>query len=173
MWQLIGNLKQFYQSDKAQGHWETVDICKLIMSVREITRTKWETEHRGAGKSIQFELHLNDVPSVRANETELKQVLVNLVFNAVDAIQQDSGILSISTSHLGSKVVVEVADTGAGMSDEVMSHCFEPYFTTKESHGTGFGLSICHGIVKRHNGDIEVSRRKDGGSVFRVTLPVA
>ena len=167
---LVSNLQHFYRL-KGEGERTSVDLHELVKAVREITRTKWKTQQLGLGTQIRFELDLSDVPSVTASETELRQVLVNLVFNAVDAMES-GGVLTISTSFTSDEVVIEVADTGPGMTDEMMHRCFEPYSTTKDS-GSGFGLSVVHGIVKSHDGRIEVDRPTEGGTVFRIFLPPA
>jgi len=113
------------------------------------------------------------VPQIEAYASELNQVWTNLVDNAVDAMG-GSGTLRVSTRLDGDHVVVEVADTGPGMSEEVARQAFEAFFTTKEpGQGTGLGLDIARRIVAdRHGGTIEVASRTPG-TVMRVTLPVS
>ena len=167
--ELVRNLRQFNQLDQSDDLTEMVDLCDLVKSVREITRPKWEIERRASGVQIRFDLRLNAVPAVRGNRTELRQVLVNLIYNAVDSIET-SGVLTIGVSRLAGDVLVEIADTGCGMSSDVMLRCFEPYFTTKGA-GKGFGLSVCHGLVAKHGGRIEVSSSIGNGTQFRLILP--
>jgi signal transduction histidine kinase len=115
--------------------------------------------------------HAPDVPRIMALAGELNQVWTNLITNALDALG-DSGTLRVSTRRAGDAVVVEVADTGPGMSAEVAEHVFDPFFTTKGvGQGTGLGLDISRRIVERHSGDITVES-KPGNTVFRVRLPV-
>jgi signal transduction histidine kinase len=108
---------------------------------------------------------------VTANPGELNQVWTNLIDNAVDAMD-GSGTLTVRTSASEGHVVVEICDTGSGMSDEVAAHAFEPFFTTKEvGKGTGLGLDISRRIVvERHGGEIGVES-KPGATVVRVRLP--
>jgi signal transduction histidine kinase len=114
----------------------------------------------------------DSVPAVTANPGELNQVWTNLIDNAVDAMDC-SGALTIRTYADDRAVVVEICDTGHGMSDEVAAHAFEPFFTTKEvGKGTGLGLDISRRIVvERHGGEISMDSRP-GETVFRVRLPL-
>ncbi len=114
----------------------------------------------------------DSVPTVTANPGELNQVWTNLVDNAVDAMD-GAGTLTVRTYADERHVVVEIGDTGAGMTDEVAAHAFEPFFTTKEvGKGTGLGLDISRRIVvERHSGEIEVDS-EPGRTVMRVRLPL-
>jgi signal transduction histidine kinase len=117
------------------------------------------------------------VPPVQGNEARLGQVLLNLIVNAAQAIPEGhAGDNTISLSiRPGEReqVVIEVSDTGIGMSPDVASRIFDPFFTTKEGVGTGLGLAICHGIVAKLNGDISVESRLGHGTTFCVSLPRA
>jgi signal transduction histidine kinase len=113
-----------------------------------------------------------DVPVIHALAAELNQVWTNLLTNALDAMG-DSGTLRLSTRRDRSSVVVEVADTGPGMSPETRQHAFDPFFTTKQvGEGTGLGLDISRRIVDRHHGEITIDAAEPGGTVLRVRLPV-
>jgi CheY-like chemotaxis protein/anti-sigma regulatory factor (Ser/Thr protein kinase) len=102
---------------------------------------------------------------VAGNGAELREVLTNLIFNAVDAMPK-GGNISLRTRCDGNQVVLEVSDTGKGMTEEVRQRCFEPFFTTKGAHGTGLGLSMVHGILQRHQATIEIKSEVDKGSTF-------
>ncbi len=114
--------------------------------------------------------------AVLATRSELEQVIVNLVVNARDALPT-GGKIAVSTGRLPptsdapARVVLQVADSGTGMSAEVQASIFDPFFTTKEGSGTGLGLSTVYGIVQRAGGTITVDSRLGEGSTFRVTLP--
>ena len=143
--------------------------------------------HRVLGETIklQIECALN-LPTLVADEPQIEQVLINLVVNARDAMPQ-GGTLIIATTlaHLsaaellsypealpGEFIIITVSDTGIGMTNEVLRRLFEPFFTTKEKgKGTGLGLATAYGIVKQHQGWIEVSSELGRGSTFRVVLP--
>lgn len=109
---------------------------------------------------------------VHANPEELKQVFLNLFMNALDAMP-NGGKLSVKLIQRRKTLLVQVADTGPGIASESMPHLFEPFFTTKaEGQGTGLGLYVCYGIVRRHGGRIFVRNRKEGGAEFTIRLPM-
>jgi signal transduction histidine kinase len=113
------------------------------------------------------------LPAIVADAGQLEQVLVNLVVNAIHAMP-DGGALTITTERAGDAVVLTVEDTGVGMSADVLSRAFMPFFTTKGvGEGTGLGLSVVHGIVTAHGGTIEADSEPGHGARFRVLLPMA
>jgi signal transduction histidine kinase len=122
---------------------------------------------------VKVELPDSRLPApVHANPEELKQVFLNLFMNALDAMPL-GGRLSVRMIHRRRTLLVQVADTGTGITPETMPHLFEPFFTTKaEGQGTGLGLYVCYGIIKRHGGRIAVRNRKDGGAEFTIRLPL-
>src|SRR5437868_9019827 len=107
-----------------------------------------------------------------SDESELREVLVNIVFNAVDAMPQ-GGTLTLSAQGVDGVVEISVSDTGIGMSEEVRQRIFDPFFTTKGKTGMGLGLAVSYGIVRRHEGSIEVESEVGRGTSFRIKLPVA
>jgi CheY-like chemotaxis protein len=109
---------------------------------------------------------------VMGDDSELREVLVNMVFNAIDAMPE-GGTLSLSTRTVDDSVVIKVVDTGVGMYPEVRSRIFDPFFTTKGTAGLGLGLAVSFGIIRRHSGNIEVDSTYGSGTEFRITLPVA
>ena len=113
-----------------------------------------------------------DLPAITADPAQLKQILVNLVVNAVQAMPQ-GGKLTIGTRAIDSVVELSVEDTGSGMSEEVLEKIFLPFFTTKDvNEGTGLGLAVVHGIVTAHGGSIDVKSRLGDGARFEVRLPL-
>ncbi len=120
--------------------------------------------------------YAEQLPPVLANNEQMVQVLMALMLNAVDAME-DGGILTLRTRHHSGRreeVIVEVQDTGSGISEQELGKIFEPFYTTKPpGRGTGLGLSICYGIVEQHRGRLEVDSTPGLGSTFRVYLPVA
>jgi CheY-like chemotaxis protein/anti-sigma regulatory factor (Ser/Thr protein kinase) len=141
--------------------------------VREITRPRWKSRAESEGVHISLELQLgSDEPRVMGDESELREVLVNLVFNAVDAMPQ-GGTLMLSTRESNGAVEIAVADTGEGMAEEVRTRVFDPFFTTKGKAGMGLGLAVSYGIVRRHEGSIEVESEVGRGTTFRMRLPAA
>ena len=113
---------------------------------------------------------MGKIPVINGNAGELRDALTNLIFNAVDSLPK-GGTITIRTAQTEQHVRIEVADSGAGMSEEVKAHCFEPFFSTKGEHGTGLGLAVVDSVVKAHNGSITCRSSPGGGAVFTLTLP--
>jgi two-component system NtrC family sensor kinase len=113
-----------------------------------------------------------DLPYVEASQSELQQVLLNLINNALDAMEKNGGILNISTWLKGANFIIEVADNGPGIPEANREKIFDPFFTTKPvGKGTGLGLSICYGIIKKMGGEIEVMSTVGTGTTFIITIP--
>jgi PAS domain S-box-containing protein len=158
----------------------TLDLNDLIAGFEKMI-------HRVIAEDIDMTFVLaNDLPAIKADETQMNQVLLNLVVNARDAMA-DGGILTISTGMMdvearyvqthpdvqpGRYVMLSVADTGIGMERDVSDRMFEPFFTTKPG-GSGLGLSVVYGIVKQHGGFVEVVSERGRGTTIRVFLPRA
>jgi signal transduction histidine kinase len=126
---------------------------------------------REAGKAVAFETDLADPATVSGIGAELREVLTNLICNAMDAIPGD-GLVTLRTRSQGDEAIAEVIDTGAGMTPEVRERCLEPFFTTKGDHGTGLGLAMVFGIIKRHQGTLEIESEAGKGTTVRIRLPV-
>jgi signal transduction histidine kinase len=153
---------------QSQPRKSNVDLNAVVREGLEFIEARCRTEGIAVEKRLGQAL-----PAVRADPGQLRQVLVNLAVNAVQAMPK-GGRLAIETRAEGQDVVLEVADTGVGMSEEVQRQIFMPFFTTKDvGQGTGLGLSVVHGIVTAHGGSIEVESRPGRGSRFVVRLPLA
>jgi two-component system NtrC family sensor kinase len=114
-----------------------------------------------------------DLPSVHVSETELQQVFLNLINNALDAMEKKGGSIDIKSRLEGEHIAIEVADTGPGIPEANLARIFDPFFTTKPvGKGTGLGLSICYGIIKKMGGEIVVHSIVDMGTTFRVLIPL-
>jgi two-component system NtrC family sensor kinase len=143
-------------------------LMPLVADVAEMLR------HVGrfAGRSIEIDTDQDAL--VMANPQEIKQVVLNLLVNALDSIAEN-GHVRVAARRSGGEAVLTFTDDGCGMTDEVLEHLFEPFFTRRKSgQGTGLGLSIVHRIVADHGGRIAASSAGPGqGATFRVTLPLA
>ena len=114
------------------------------------------------------------IPPIRVAQTELQQVFLNLINNALDAMEKRGGVLDIKTRRHGDEIIVEVTDNGPGIPKANLSRIFDPFFTTKPvGKGTGLGLSICYGIIKKMGGEIEVQSVVDVETTFRVRIPLS
>lgn len=125
-------------------------------------------------RDIDFALRVDEgLPRVRGDHERLRQLLLNLLFNAADALG-GKGKIEVSTENGGGVVKLTVEDDGPGVDEAILDHVFDPFVTTKAAgQGTGLGLAVCHTIVDRLGGSIEASNREDGGARFQVTLPAA
>ena len=121
---------------------------------------------RAEGAPITVAFELEPVPPVCGNAAELREMLTNLVFNAVDAMPE-GGAITLRARAEGAEVVVEVADSGTGMTEEVRQRCLEPFFTTKGDAGTGLGLAMVYGICQRHEATMEIESELGRGATFR------
>ncbi|MBW1732454.1 MAG: GHKL domain-containing protein [Deltaproteobacteria bacterium] len=124
-------------------------------------------------KNVEIRLQLDEnLPRIYSDRGQLQQVFLNLLTNALEAVEEEGFITITSWQDGPDKVAVSVQDNGRGMSKETMEHIFEPFFTTKREYGTGLGLSITYGIVKKLGGDIHVASQESVGTTFTVFLPL-
>src|ERR1044072_6548484 len=164
---------QDFARQRRDHDFQPVSVDQLLLDVREITRPRWKSRAESEGIHISLELQLgSDEARVMGDESELREVLVNLVFNAVDAMPK-GGALMLSTRESAGTVEIAVADTGTGMAEEVRSRVFDPFFTTKGKAGMGLGLAVSYGIVRRHEGNVDVESELGKGTTFRIKLPTA
>jgi signal transduction histidine kinase/CheY-like chemotaxis protein len=163
---------QDFARQRRDHDFELVSVDQILTDASEITRPRWKTCSEAANIQIGLDLQINSNAMIMGDDSELREVLVNMVFNAVDAMPE-GGTLRLAASTVGETVVISVADTGVGMYPEVRSRVFDPFFTTKGKAGLGLGLAVSFGIIRRHGGNIEVESSYGNGSEFRITLPLA
>lgn len=153
---------------KTESSNQEIDLTELIVELIDLTRQR--TKYSNVKVEVNM---LTDLPTITASSTELQQIFLNLVNNAIDAMEQSGGIVTISSQHHSNKILVKVSDTGPGIPQSNIDRIFDPFFTTKPvGKGTGLGLSICYGIVKKMGGDINVESEAGVGTTFSVFLPV-
>lgn len=163
---------QDFARQRRDHNFELVSIDQILMDASEITRPRWKNCAEASNIHINLELEIGSNAMVMGDDSELREVLVNMVFNAVDAMPE-GGTLKLSSQTAGDQVVIKVADCGVGMYPEVRSRIFDPFFTTKGKAGLGLGLAVSFGIIRRHGGNIEVESQYGQGTEFRITLPVS
>jgi PAS domain S-box-containing protein len=165
----VGRIRRFARRD-VDRRLEHVDLRDVVRQTIEIVRPRWSQSDL-AGTPIVVRQHLGPVPSIQARAAELREALINLVLNAVDAMP-NGGSLTLETRRDGDWVLLAVADSGTGIPPEVRRRIFEPFFTTKDS-GTGLGLSIVSGIISSYGGTIDVDSAPGTGTTFMIRLPAA
>lgn len=161
---------QDFARQRRDHDFEPIAVYQLLFDVSEITRPRWKDRGEAAGVPIRLALKIRTNAPVLGDGSELREILVNMVFNAVDAMPH-GGTLTLAANDCDEGVEISVSDTGVGMTPEVRSRIFDPFFTTKGKAGLGLGLAVCYGIVRRHNGRIEVDSEPGKGSTFRIKLP--
>jgi two-component system NtrC family sensor kinase len=141
------------------------DLVKELVSL---------SEQRAKYSKITIHKNLEDnLPITYMAQSEMQQILLNLINNSVDAMEKSGGELTINTYSEGDVIGIKVSDNGPGIPEANLSRIFEPFFTTKPlGKGTGLGLSICYGIIQKMGGRIDVESVIDSGTTFRIQLPV-
>ncbi|MCF8035012.1 MAG: PAS domain-containing protein [Desulfarculaceae bacterium] len=163
---IVGNLLSFARQKQLTPR--VVDLGELLRTTITLIA------HRMELGGVELSLELADEPLLTwGDSSQIQQVLTNLVFNAIEAMPE-GGELNIrgNKSQGSQQVVLEFADTGEGIAPENLGHLFEPFFSTKSrGHGVGLGLSMVYGILREHQGNVEVESEPGQGALFRVSLP--
>ncbi len=159
---------QDFARQRPSREFETISIAELLKDACEMTRPRWESRSEFA--PIRFALHADCKAYVKGDPVELREVLVNMIYNAVDAMPS-GGEVRVATQENRDRVVIYITDTGTGMTPEVKQRLFDPFFTTKGKAGTGMGLAVSFGIIRRHEGSIEVDSEPGRGTTFKISLP--
>jgi signal transduction histidine kinase/CheY-like chemotaxis protein len=163
---------QDFARQRRDHDFEPVSIDQILLDVSEITRPRWKDRAEAANVQISLDLQIRSKAKVMGDESELREVLVNMVFNAVDAMPE-GGQLTLGAFDIDDSVVIMIADTGSGMPAEVKSRIFDPFFTTKGKAGMGLGLAVSFGIIRRHEGSVQVDSEVGVGTKFMISLPKA
>ena len=153
---------------KTESGSQKVDIGELVREILDLTRQRTKYSH------VDIETAIADsIPCIRASRTELQQILLNLVNNAIDAMENTGGTVTVECCFVSDHIHIIVSDTGPGIPESNLPRIFDPFFTTKPvGKGTGLGLSICYGIIRKMGGDIKVQSTLNRGTAFDVRLPV-
>jgi signal transduction histidine kinase len=163
--QIVKDLKDFSRVDSNQ-EWQWANLHQGIDSTLNIVANELKYK-ADVVKAYQV------LPEIECLPSQINQVIMNLIVNASQAIGAERGTITLSTGMAGETVWIEVADTGSGIEPQTLQKIFDPFFTTKPiGQGTGLGLSLSYGIVKKHHGDISVRSVVGTGTTFRVELPV-
>ena len=178
----IARMREFYRQREPEVPLAPTALNKLAQQVLSLTRARWSDMPQQQGFVVTTATELApDLPLIMAAESEIREALTNLVFNAVDAMPE-GGRLTIRTRVTGTEpaagdsdlrqVHIEVSDTGRGMDEETRRRCLEPFYTTKGERGTGLGLAMVYGMVQRHSADIEIESAPGEGTTVRLSFGV-
>lgn len=163
---------QDFARQRRDHDFEPVSIDQILFDVSEVTRPRWKDRAEASNIQISLDLQIRSKAKVMGDESELREVLVNMVLNAVDAMPA-GGQLTLVAEDVEDSVVISVGDTGTGMAPDVTSRIFDPFFTTKGKAGMGLGLAVSFGIIRRHEGSVEVESEVGAGTKFKISLPKA
>jgi signal transduction histidine kinase/FixJ family two-component response regulator len=163
---------QDFARQRRDHDFEPVSVDQILFDVSEITRPRWKDKAEALGIHISLEVQIKSKSKVMGDESELREVLVNMVLNSIDAMPM-GGRLTLSVEDVDGSVLISITDTGSGMAPEIRSRIFDPFFTTKGKAGMGLGLAVGFGIIRRHEGTITVLSEMSQGTTFRISLPTS
>ena len=161
---------QDFASPNREKNVTTLNLKKLFKEVVDLTQPKSDNIFNTKGVIINMQHDIDKDIQVKGNPSDLKHCFTNIIFNAIDAMP-DGGVIKINAKSKGKNIVINFADTGIGMTDEITNKIFDPFFTTKGEHGTGLGMSEVYGIVKRQNGWLTIKSKVGRGTTISVHLP--
>ena len=163
---------QDYTQIRGEEDYVRVDLNQMIRDVIELTRPRWKSKAEAEGIRVEVQEDRRHLPPVSGNPSELREVITNLVLNAIDAMP-DGGNLIIRTETDRRINRIHIQDTGMGIPPENLERVFQPFFTTKGSSSSGLGLSVSYGIIRRHGGTLHVKSEVGKGTTFTIQLHVS
>lgn len=169
-------MRQFYRPRERQMELVRIDLNAIVQQVVELTRVRWRDLPQERGVVIEVRTDLRQrIPPILGTESEIRDALTNLIFNAVDAMPGGGSLtvrtqLSADARPGAATVHLEVSDTGVGMDEETRRRCLEPFFTTKGERGTGLGLAMVYGMVQRHGADLAIDSAPGRGTTVRISF---
>jgi CheY-like chemotaxis protein/anti-sigma regulatory factor (Ser/Thr protein kinase) len=170
----VTRVREFYRPQQAHTEEAPVSVNRLLEQVIQLTRARWLDIPQERGIVIQMQRDFSPVtPDILGVESEIRDAVTNLILNAVDAMP-GGGTVTVRSrpvaqpDRAGSRVALEVVDSGIGMDEQARAHCLEPFFTTKGERGTGLGLAMVYGTVQRHGGEIEIESKPGQGTTVRL-----
>ncbi len=169
--EVVSRLRDFYRPRDTADLFVAVDLNVIAEQAVLSTQPKWKKSLLANETAITVATELQPVSAVAGNPSELREILTNLIFNAVDAMPH-GGKITVRTRMADREAIIEVADNGSGMTPEVRNRCLNPFFSTKGDRGTGLGLAMVFGIVKRHQGTLQIDSQVGRGTSFLISLPL-
>lgn len=163
---------QGFASTSVDDSTASVDLTAVVEDAVVLTRPVWKHEAEARSVRIEMVTDLDRVPPVDGQMGALREAVMNLILNAVDAMPR-GGRLTVTTRRVDTGVEVQVSDTGEGIPEEVRRRIFDPFFTTRAPQRTGLGLAVVHGVVDRHRGSVRVRSEEGGGTTVTLWLPAA
>lgn len=182
--QIVARMSEFYRRREDNEQLKAVDVNRAVQQVVDLTSPRWRDIPQGQGIVVQVQTEFEEgLPTLYANESEIREALTNILLNAVDALPQ-GGTIRITTRgvRMGpeseddkkpDRIMLEVRDNGMGMDEKTRQRCLEPFFSTKRSRGgAGLGLAMVYGTVERHDGSIQIESEPGKGTTIRLIFPI-
>jgi len=175
--QTVARMGDFYRQRESMAVLAPVNVNVVLSQMPDLTRARWSDLAQARGAAIEMRVEeCPGAPTIMANESELREALINLIFNAADALPSGGNIKlrarhSVDGGTSQRTVIIEVSDDGVGMDENTRSHCLEPFFTTKGVRGTGLGLAMVYGIAQRNGADLQIDSSIGKGSTVRLVFP--
>jgi len=170
--QMVRRLREFHRPSAEREDRRALNLNAVVEEAIALTAPRWKAGAEADDVTIRIKKDLQPVTSILGAVSELREVLTNIIFNAVDAMPR-GGQLCFRTRQKGRRVRLEVSDTGSGMTAQTLLRCLEPFYTTKGDAGCGLGLAMSHGIIQRHGGKLGIKSRLKEGTKFTIDLPAS
>ncbi len=171
--EIVSRMLEFTRLEPDKTEFFPVDVKELLQQVIDFSMPRWKTISQAKGITYRIDKKgVEEVPKVLGNDTELREVMLNIINNSLDAMPE-GGCLSFRTWNRNDDLFFSISDTGEGMYEDVRKNIFDPFLTTKLPDGTGLGMSVSYGIIKRHGGNIEVESEIGKGTTITIQLPVS
>jgi CheY-like chemotaxis protein len=168
--EMVKRLATFQRPPSESDPRQSIHLPDLINQAVELTRPRWQNEALASNINISVSTDFAQGADIVGDPAQFRDLLVNSIFNAVDAMP-NGGTLTFRTHAAADSVVIEIEDTGVGMSEETRERCLEPFFTTKGVRGSGLGLAMIYGITQRHKGSLEIETQLGRGTKIAIRLP--
>ena len=168
----VRRIQEFSRKRSDDKEFAQVDINRLIENSLEFTSVRWKDAAESKGININIEKEFSSLPMILGSASELREVLTNIINNAVDAMPQ-GGKIQIKTSMENNQISITIKDSGIGIPEDIRKRIFDPFFTTKGVQSTGLGMSTSYGIINRHKGTILVDSTEGEGTTFTIKLPIS
>jgi len=168
----VRRIQEFARQRTDDKYFTTVDLNEIINNALEYTKMRWKGDAESKGIRINIQKELSILPTTSGSAAELREVLTNLINNALDAMPQ-GGEIKIKTYREDGHITIKVEDKGIGIPKSLRGKIFDPFFTTKGVQSTGLGMSVSYGIIRSHRGTISVDSIEGRGTVFTINLPIS
>ena len=170
--EMVRRIQEFSRRRNDDKYFAEVDLNKVIGDALEFTKARWKNQAEAKGIKIKIKKDLSPLVSIAGNDSDLREVFINIINNAIDAMPHGGNII-IKTFQEDSQFIAQVKDTGVGIPEVIWDTIFDPFFTTKGVESTGLGLSVSYGIITRHRGTIMVDSTEGQGTTFSIRLPIS